>query len=424
MQTTKHYTLSILLCATALPVIALAQDDYPPLQVYSKDPSEERSAVYHYGDSPEHLGATFEASEDPDSPLAKRERVEQQVREGLNVMEHTEHHAHMESADTPEAFQALVNKAQQGDADAIGSVAYAYEQGLGTDKNLSQAVEWYKRAAEYGDSAAYSAIGMIYREQPGIEEEGVLGKLKGYLGSGAVQQDDKMAREWFERGMAAGDSRSFMELGVMYRDGLGGLPQDEEKAKWYYDKGIYLLERQEEKQTHELEAQLRERAELEEGLRQNPLLPQEDGTPQGVSHVTIDNVKCDLYATSMSVPQYDVVLEASCSGLQGKTVQQSTRVTGYNCTVQEAQGQGITHRLYCNLAGESFTIGSQQCELRRMPVTQGYNAVYGAYCGGAGASASVEQVEYMGMACSVRSYAQPVEGRAYVLYCVAPEEVQ
>ena len=53
-----------------------------------------------------------------------------------------------------ELFRLLSQAANQGDAVAQNNLGYCYEKGEGVEKNLSKAIEWYKKAAEQENERA------------------------------------------------------------------------------------------------------------------------------------------------------------------------------------------------------------------------------------------------------------------------------
>ena len=52
-----------------------------------------------------------------------------------------------------------------------------------------------------------------------------------------VPQNYQKAKDWYEKGAAAGDGRAMGNLGYMYESGHG-VPQDIQKAKEWYEKGV------------------------------------------------------------------------------------------------------------------------------------------------------------------------------------------
>lgn len=59
-------------------------------------------------------------------------------------------------------FAKNLEKAQAGDAKAQKSVAYAYENGEVVAKDIQEAVKWYRKAAEQGNTSAQASLMEIY----------------------------------------------------------------------------------------------------------------------------------------------------------------------------------------------------------------------------------------------------------------------
>lgn len=94
-------------------------------------------------------------------------------------------------------------KAGQGDADYEYLYAACFENGWGVEKDLPQALTWYKKAANHEQKSAYNAIGNFYR-----------------LGW-SVKQDDNEAFKWFKKGVEASDAQAMLNLGNCYYFGMG-----------------------------------------------------------------------------------------------------------------------------------------------------------------------------------------------------------
>ena len=46
-----------------------------------------------------------------------------------------------------------------------------YEYGKGTAEDYTQAVQWYKKAAEQGDTQAQLTLALMYKYGPGVSED-------------------------------------------------------------------------------------------------------------------------------------------------------------------------------------------------------------------------------------------------------------
>ncbi|MGA4607474.1 tetratricopeptide repeat protein [Pseudoalteromonas maricaloris] len=115
---------------------------------------------------------------------------------------------------TPE-IQALIEKAQSGDADVQCNLGFMYGNGQGVAQSDEKAVEYYQLAAEQGDVDAQCNLGVMYEQGKG------------------VAQSDKKAVEYYQLAAEQGDALGQFNLGVMYSQGKG-VAQSDEKAVEYY----------------------------------------------------------------------------------------------------------------------------------------------------------------------------------------------
>ena len=66
---------------------------------------------------------------------------------------------------------ALVKKAQSGDARAQNNLGYCYENGLGVTKDYNEAVKWYRKAAEQGNAYGQYNLGLCYENGDGVSKD-------------------------------------------------------------------------------------------------------------------------------------------------------------------------------------------------------------------------------------------------------------
>ena len=92
-----------------------------------------------------------------------------------------------------------------------------YLKGKGVDRNLDEAVNWYRKAAEQGDAPAQSELGILY-----------------YYGVG-MQQDYEQAAYWNHKAAEQGDAVAQCNLGHMYEYGEGLDKDYEQAAYWYHN---------------------------------------------------------------------------------------------------------------------------------------------------------------------------------------------
>lgn len=77
------------------------------------------------------------------------------------------------SGDYTTAFKIWLNEAEKGDVIAQGRVGGMYAHGKGTEKNFSEAVNWYRMAANQGSLNAQFSLGSMYREGQGLKQSDI-----------------------------------------------------------------------------------------------------------------------------------------------------------------------------------------------------------------------------------------------------------
>jgi TPR repeat protein len=102
-----------------------------------------------------------------------------------------------------EAVHWYRKAAEQGYAGAQNNLAIMYEQGLGVTKDQSEAIKWYRKAAEGQNPHAQHSLGRIYREGQG------------------VPRDFTEAAKWILKSAEQGHHGAFNDIGKMYWKGLG-----------------------------------------------------------------------------------------------------------------------------------------------------------------------------------------------------------
>ena len=117
--------------------------------------------------------------------------------------------------DYKEAVSWYRKAAEQGDSAGQVGLGYMYAEGEGVEQDYKEAVSWYRKAAEQGDADAQYNLGYMYAEGEGVE------------------QDYKEAVCWYRKAAEQGDALGQNKLGFMYYGGLG-VPQDyNEAVKWF-----------------------------------------------------------------------------------------------------------------------------------------------------------------------------------------------
>ena len=121
------------------------------------------------------------------------------------------------SQDYTEAVNWYRKAAEQGDAIAQSNLGDMYYYGYGVPKDYAQAVNWYRKAAEQGQREAQNNLGEMY-----------------YCGYG-VDKDYALAMNWFRKAAEQGQRGAQHNLGMMYEKGYG-VPKDYAQAVNLYRK--------------------------------------------------------------------------------------------------------------------------------------------------------------------------------------------
>ncbi|KAJ3394596.1 hypothetical protein HDU84_007770 [Entophlyctis sp. JEL0112] len=162
--------------------------------------------------------------------------------------------------DHDRAFTLYVQASKQNHAAAAYRAAVCYEVGAGTKKDYARSVQFYRKSAALGDTAAMYKLGMILLNgllnQPKNPREGItwlkragsqadettphalheLAQLYEGKGetNGLVIPDPAYAHDLYRRGAQLGYSPSQYKLGVCYEYGLLDLPIDPRRSiAWY-----------------------------------------------------------------------------------------------------------------------------------------------------------------------------------------------
>jgi len=121
-----------------------------------------------------------------------------------------------------EALPYFQRAAEGGNTQAMTNLALIYEEGRGVPKDERKAVELYTKAindSDNPDSQAMVNLGVMYLN-----------------GQGALPKDESKALELFKKAVEADNDNGMAMLGAMYEDGAGGLPKDMATALSWYKK--------------------------------------------------------------------------------------------------------------------------------------------------------------------------------------------
>lgn len=120
-------------------------------------------------------------------------------------------------------FKKLSNEAQYGYAKSQFQLGQMYEQGIGTKKNMKEAIYWYERATDQKYLKAEYNMGLLYLEGNGVK--------KNY----------KLALYWLEKAAFKGSAYSQYLLALIHEFGLGEkgdknyIPENLEYANGMYN---------------------------------------------------------------------------------------------------------------------------------------------------------------------------------------------
>jgi TPR repeat protein len=113
-----------------------------------------------------------------------------------------------------DSLEELMARAEFGDTEAQSTIAFMYAKAVGVEQDLKLAMQWYQMAAEQGHVTAQFNLGVMYAKGRG------------------VKQDFKEAFNWYSIAAEAGDASAQVALSSMYSLGIG-VDKDEMAAyKW------------------------------------------------------------------------------------------------------------------------------------------------------------------------------------------------
>ena len=153
--------------------------------------------------------------------------------------------------DYSEAVKWYRKAAEQGSARAQCYLGECYYYGRGVSQDYSEAVKWYSKAAEQGYASAQCNLGYCYQygqgvsqdyteavkwyrkaaEQGSADAQNNLGN-RYYNGQG-VSQDYSEAVKWYRKAAEQGDADAQYSLGLCYQYGHGVSQDYSEAVKWY-----------------------------------------------------------------------------------------------------------------------------------------------------------------------------------------------
>ena len=141
--------------------------------------------------------------------------------------------------DNEKLFELLLKAAEYDIEYAQINLAYMYEYGIGTEENIEEAVKWYRKLAEIGNTDAMVSLGNCYYDGNGAMQDYITansyylkaakaGNVKGmssiadsyYWGKG-LEVNQSIATEWYRKAAEQGDVYSEWALAnINWEDGI------------------------------------------------------------------------------------------------------------------------------------------------------------------------------------------------------------
>jgi len=113
------------------------------------------------------------------------------------------------------AMAAWRPKADAGDPDAMTKVGTLYNLGLGVNRDIKQAAQWYERAAQLGFVTAQFDLANLYYDGHGFPH------------------DLKQAARWYTAAAQGGHAKAQLYLAEMYENGDGVEKNQDTAVQWY-----------------------------------------------------------------------------------------------------------------------------------------------------------------------------------------------
>jgi TPR repeat protein len=137
-------------------------------------------------------------------------------------------------------------------ADAMAALARCLQVGLGTKKDVAEAVRWYKKAAGLRDVRSQYDLAVMYDSGLGVEKDAAkalelfrkaaeAGYVPAYFrialmheqGKGGLKKDKYEATRWYLRAAELGDAGAQNNLGYRYQTGKGAEKNEARAVLWF-----------------------------------------------------------------------------------------------------------------------------------------------------------------------------------------------
>jgi TPR repeat protein len=156
--------------------------------------------------------------------------------------------AAFKNKDYQRAYREWKAAAEAGQPEAQFDLGLLYAQGLGVQRDMTVAANWYRKAAEQGNAEAQFALGQMYSRGWGIprdmadairwiqmanspDSEGPPTDWLAVEGYG-MPQDPHMAAYWYWQAADNGHPEAQFNLGLLYSSGKGVKRDAEQAARW------------------------------------------------------------------------------------------------------------------------------------------------------------------------------------------------
>lgn len=120
-----------------------------------------------------------------------------------------------ENDDFATALEEWLPLAEQGEPGAQAMLGMMYKEGLGTPKDMTKSLLWFRLAAGQGIAPAQNELGVLH-----LYGQGVL-------------QDYALSFRWFKLAADQGNASAQSNLGVLFESGYGVLQDNIMAHMWY-----------------------------------------------------------------------------------------------------------------------------------------------------------------------------------------------
>ncbi len=112
-------------------------------------------------------------------------------------------------------YRQIANLPEGGHPGVYYAMAMSYAGGVGAPRDDAQAIQWFRRAAEYGHGRSINNLGVFYESGRG------------------VAKDFAEAMRWYRKALDQGTGTGGVNLGRMYSTGIGTTKDEVQATAWY-----------------------------------------------------------------------------------------------------------------------------------------------------------------------------------------------